>query len=215
MPRPIVCSIISVALLSGCALVEPKLTPRLRTVRVTVVADPALRKANPEWHSTAADLLEATSDYWENEFNIRLVPTAIEAWSLEESTTSSVTLMRLLKESYPRNARPAREDVVIGLTRQRVNFYNGGRARADRIGDCSDGLGNYIVSYVIEPFTYNGDNLSHDVLALVHEMGHLFGAVHTSDSESVMNVSFAFRTDFDEKNRAMVMKNRGCPFAGG
>ena len=217
MPRPIVCSIISAALLAGCTLMEPKpIPPRLRTVRVAVVTDPALRKANPEWRSTASDLLQATSDYLENEFNIRLVPTMIDSWFLEETTSSSVTLMRLLKTSYPHSsAARARVDVVIGLTRQRVNFYDGGRARADRIGDCSNGLGNYIVSYVIEPFIYDGDNLNHDVLALVHEVGHLFGAVHTSDPESVMNGSFAFRTDFDEKNRAVVMKNRLCPFASG
>jgi len=179
-----------------------------------VVADPALRAANPEWRATAADLLEAASDYWENEFNIRLVATAIEPWPLRETTSSSVTLMRFLKNYYPRSTVSSREDVVVGLTRQRVNFYDGGRARADRIGNCSDGLGNYIVSHVREPFTYNGGEINHDVLALVHEMGHLFGAVHTSDPASVMNGNFAFRSDFDEKNRAVVMKNRLCPFAG-
>jgi len=213
MLQPIVYSIISVALVASCSVMEPRPAPPLRTVRVTVVADPALRQADPGWRATASDLLRATSDYWEDEFNIRLIPTAIESWPLEETTSSSVTLMQLLKESYPRRAGHGQADVVIGLTRQRVNFYNGGRARADRIGNCSGGLGNYIVSYVIEPFTYDGDNINHDVLALVHEVGHLFGAVHTANPASVMNGSFAFRTGFDEENRAMVMKNRRCSFA--
>jgi len=215
MLRPIACSIISVALLASCALLKSQPKPPARTVRIRVVADRALRQADPQWRATASDLLQAASDYWENEFNIQLVPTSIESWPLEETTSNSVTLMRLLKKAYPRNGARPPEDVVIGLTRQQVNFYGGGRARADRIGDCSDGLGNYIVSYVIEPFTYDGHDINHDVLAVVHEVGHLFGAMHTSDPASVMNGSFAFRTDFDAKNRAIVINNRLCPFARG
>jgi hypothetical protein len=182
-------------------------------VKVRVVADPAFRQAIPQWHETASDLLDATSDYWENEFGVRLNVVAIEPWPLEETTSSAVTLMEFLKESYPRKGRSPREDIVIGLTRQRVNFYGGGRARADRLGDCSKGLGNYIVSYVVEPFVYSRDEINHDVLALVHELGHIFGATHTSDPSSVMNGNFAFRTDFDPPNRAVVMRNRLCPFA--
>ena len=51
------------------------------------------------------------------------------------------------------------------------------------------------------------------MVALVHEMGHLFGAVHTDDAESVMHRDFDLRTGFDAPNRAVVMKNRFCPFA--
>lgn len=167
----------------------------------------------PQWRDTASDLLDAVSDYWENEFSIRLKVVSIEPWPLEQTTSSSVTLMEFLRQAYPRDGGRARADIVIGLTRQRVNFYGGGRARADRLGDCKNGLGNYIVSYVMEPFVYSRDEVNHDVLALVHELGHLFGATHTSDPESVMNGNFAFRTDFDPRNRAVVMQNRLCPFA--
>ena len=185
----------------------------MRNVRVRVVADPAFREAIPQWYATASDLLDATSEYWEERFGVRLVPAAIEPWPLEQTTSSSVVLMELLQQTYPRRNGSPSADIVIGLTKQQVNFYGGGRARADRIGNCPEGLGTYIVSYVGEPFTHSGDDINHDVLALVHEMGHLFGATHTTDRDSVMNGNFAFRSDFDRENTAVVLKNRLCAFA--
>ena len=208
--------VFSALLLAGCAAGQPDRTSRpARVVRVKLVADPALRRSDPLWRDTARDLLRAASDYYEERFGIRLALQAVEAWRVEGTTSSSVTLMKRLKRSYPKAGGALPHDVVIGLTQQPLNFYRGGRARADRFGNCTEGLGNYIVSHVGESYTYTygDDDLTPDVLALVHEMGHLLGAVHTDDPESVMHVDFDFRTGFDAANRAIVMRNRLCPFA--
>lgn len=211
--RLIIWFVFSGLVLAGCAARQPDGTTRpVRVVRVKLVADPILRRNEPLWRDTARDLLRAASDYYEERFGIRLVRQATETWRVEGTTASSVTLMKRLKRSYPRAGGSQPHDVVIGLTRQPLNFYRGGRARADRLGNCTEGLGNYIVSHVGEPFTH-GDELNHDALALIHEMGHLLGAVHTDDPESVMHLDFDFRTGFDAPNRAIVMKNRLCPFA--
>ena len=203
----------SALLMAGCTAGQPDRTSRpARVVRVKLVADPALRRYQPLWRDTARDLLRTVSDYYEERFGIRLTLQAVEAWHVEGSTASSVKLMKRLKASYPRAGGALPHDVVIGLTQQPLNFYRGGRARADRFGNCTEGLGNYIVSHVGESYAY-GDELTEDVLALVHEMGHLLGAVHTDDPESVMHVDFSSRTGFDAANRAIVMRNRLCPFA--
>ena len=203
----------SALLLAGCAAGKPDRTSRpARVVRVKLVADPVLRRYEPLWRDTARDLLRTVSDYYEKRFGIRLALQALEAWHVEGSTASSVKLMKRLKASYPKAGGALPHDVVIGLTQQPLNFYRGGRARADRFGNCAEGLGNYIVSHVGESYTY-GDELTEDVLALVHEMGHLLGAVHTDDPESVMHVDFGSATGFDAANRAIVMRNRLCPFA--
>jgi len=204
----------SALLLAGCAAGKPDRSSRpARVVRVKLAADPALRRYEPLWRDTARNLLWAVSDYYEERFGIRLTLQALEAWHVEGTTASSVTLMKRLKRSYPEAGGTLPHDVVIGLTQQPLNFYRGGRARADRFGNCTEGLGNYIVSHVGESYSYRDRELTEDVLALIHEMGHLLGAVHTDDPESVMNVDFDSRTGFDAANRAIVMRNRLCPFA--
>ena len=160
-------------------------------------------------------MLRAASDYYEERFGIRLTLKAAEAWRVEGTTTSSVTLMRRLKRAYPRGGGALPYDVVIGLTQQPLDFYRGGRARADRFGNCAEGLGNYIVSHVGGDFTYENGELNHDAAAIIHEMGHLFGAVHTDDRTSIMHADFDLRSGFDAPNRAIVMRNRLCPFASG
>lgn len=212
--RLIIWFVFSSLLLAGCTVGRLDTIPRpLRVVRVKVVADTALRRADPRWADTARELLRAASAYYEERFGIRLAHQATEAWHVPGTTTSSVTLMRHLKRSYPRAGGRTPYDVVIGLTQQPLNFYRGGRARADRFGNCTEGLGNYIVSYVGESFDYADRELTHDAVAVIHEMGHLLGAVHTDDTDSVMHRDFDLRTGFDAPNRAIVMANRLCPFA--
>jgi predicted Zn-dependent protease len=48
---------------------------------------------------------------------------------------------------------------------------------------------------------------------LIHELGHIFGAEHVDDVQSIMHEDFGYRTEFDQKNRAVIQKNRLCPFA--
>jgi len=205
--------VFSALLLTGCATSQPDVTSRpVRVVQVKLVADPALRRSDPLWRDTARDLLRAVSDYYEHQFGIQIAHQATEPWAVEGTTTSSVSLMKSLKHSYPGASGQFPYDVVIGLTQQPLNFYRGGRARADRFGNCTEGLGNYIVSHVGEFFTH-GSELTHDAAALIHEMGHLFGAVHSDDPGSIMFGDFELRTGFDASNRAIVVRNRHCPFA--
>ncbi len=52
-----------------------------------------------------------------------------------------------------------------------------------------------------------------DAIALIHEIGHVFGAEHVTDTTSIMHEHFDYRTEFDVKNRAVILENRNCPFA--
>jgi hypothetical protein len=72
-----------------------------------------------------------------------------------------------------------------------------------------------MVSAVTDFFRYqaHSPDIEWDVLAVIHEMGHVFGAEHNDDSTSIMNRNFAYRTEFDQQSREVILKNRLCPFA--
>jgi hypothetical protein len=211
-PRTI-CFILSAFFLSSCSLLgsdEPH-----RIVRVKALADPALRERNPDWNAEVRGLVEASSDYFEREFGIRLVTQSAAAWPAKEKIASTAGLLARLKKDFPQNAKDHSVDLIIAFTAEPVNRYVGGRARVDRIGDCQQGLGRYIVTYVSRPFRYTGYELEPpiDVIALVHELGHIFGARHTQDTRSIMDENFDYRAEFDMKNRNVILRNRMCPFA--
>jgi hypothetical protein len=213
--RQITCSILSLLLLSSCSLLEGGATQRI--VRVKALADPRLRQENSRWEEEVRGLIEAASDYFEREFGIRLVTQRVAPWPLKEKITSMPSLMIRLKEEVSLRDADGAYDVIVAFTRESVNVYFGGRARVDRIGNCREGLGNYVVSHVSAPFRYQGPYAEPelDVAALIHELGHIFGAEHTQDTASIMHENFDYRSEFDRKNREIILKNRLCPFAKG
>jgi hypothetical protein len=189
----------------------------MRIVRIKALGDPRLRKEDPRWMQTVAGLITAASDYFESEFGIRFVVKKIAPWPLAEQTTSTLVLITRLKEKVPLKDRAGNYDLIIGFTGENVSLYTSGRARVNRIGNCTLGLGNYMVSSVTSSFQYQGldSEIEWDVLALIHEMGHIFGAEHTNDSTSIMYRDFAYKTEFDQRSRNVILQNRLCPFGKG
>jgi hypothetical protein len=178
------------------------------------MADPAMRARDSFWESEVRGLIEASSDYFENEFGVRLVTQSVIAWPPQEKLFSTAELMALVKKEFPSDAA-ADYDLIVAFTAEQVNSYRGGRGRVDRIGNCREGLSRYIVSYVSKPFRYTGATTEPtiDVVGLIHELGHVFGAEHTPDINSIMNENFDYRADFDAINREVILQNRNCPFA--
>jgi hypothetical protein len=160
--------------------------------------------------------IEAASVYFEREFEIRFVTVNAAAWPERERIASTAGLMVKLKQDFPTQKNDGAFDLTVAFTAEPIGRYlSTGRPRADRIGDCRVGLGNYVVATASEIFRGTPDNsdLDYDTVALIHELAHIFGAEHVQDSDSIMNEKFDHRLAFDMKNRSVILRNRNCPFA--
>ena len=212
--RRIICLILSAFALSACALFGPDVPQR--PVRIKVLVDVPFRARNPRWNEEARGLIEAASDFYEREFDLRLLTHTVASWPDKERIPSTVELLARMQKEFPLKSKPADYDLVVTFTAENVNRYLvAGRPRVDRIGNCAEGLGSYVVIPVSKIFNYRGMNAEPelDVIALIHELGHVFGAEHVQDVNSLMHEDFSYRSDFDRKNREVIRKNRLCPFA--
>jgi Metallo-peptidase family M12 len=212
-PR-IICSILSAFLLVSCATSGDGAYQRI--VRIKALADPAMRERNPQWEKEVRGLVEAASDYYEREFDIRLITQSASAWPVDERIPSTTELLLRVKRDFPLQRNQAEHELIVAFTGERASRYiAAGRPRVDRIGNCRDGLSNYAVVPVREIFRYRGPSadVNYDTIALIHEIGHVFGAEHVTDTLSIMNEQFDYRTEFDMKNRGVTLQNRNCPFA--
>ncbi len=200
---------------SSCAVGPTPQGKPLRVVRVEVLGDSSLQQADRNWTNTVKGLVQATSDYFEREFRISFMVAKVSPWPLVERSKSTRVLLARLKEKFPLKERKEEFDMIIGFTGESVDRIGSGRARVDRLGDCQEGLASYMVSAVTDPFRYRSQSpdIEWDVLAVIHEMGHVFGAEHNDDPTSIMNRNFAYRTEFDQRSREVILKNRLCPFA--
>ena len=211
--RRIICSILSALSFCSCSLLAPA-TPQ-RLVRVKVVADVPFRSRNPNWMEEARGLIEAASDFYEREFNIRITSQSVSAWPAASRVDSTPRLLSMLQKEFPAGAQDS-YDLIVAFTAENISRYlTAGRPRVDKIGDCARGLSNYVVVPISKVFRYQ-DNAAEpelDVIALIHELGHVFGAEHVEDPQSIMHENFGYRTEFDARNRAIIQKNRACPFA--
>jgi len=212
--RRIIYLVLSAFWLSACALLGPDVAQR--AVHVKVLVDVPFRARNAHWNDEARGLIEAASDFYEREFDLRLLTQSVHSWPEQERVTSTVELLARLQKEFPLQAKSADYDLIVAFTGENISHYlAAGRPRVDRIGNCAQGLGGYVVVPVRKVFNYRGPNLEPelDVIALIHELGHIFGAEHIEDIHSIMHVDFAYRSDFDRKNREVIRRNRLCPFA--
>lgn len=211
--RRITCLILSALLISSCAVLNSANSQRI--VQVKVLADVSFRARNPDWRDEARGLIESASDYYEREFDIRFVTQSVFAWPEKDRVRSTPELLARVKKDFGASSSDDYDLIVTFSAEGLSRVLAAGRPRVDRIGNCSQGLARYVVVPIAKIFHYQGanDEPEFDVVALIHELGHVFGAEHVQDTNSIMHEEFGYRTEFDAKNRAVIQKNRLCAFA--
>ncbi len=117
----------------------------------------AFRNRNPRWEDEARGLIEAASDYYEREFDIRLLTRSVSPWPEIERIPSTPELLTKLQKDFPVQAKTDDYDLIVAFTAESVSrYFVAGRPRVDRIGNCAQGLSSYIVVPVSTVFHYNG-----------------------------------------------------------
>ncbi len=214
MRRRTLCSILSLTVLYSCGLAMNE--PPQRVVRVKALAGPSFRARDASWAEELRARVEAASHYYEREFDIRFVTHSTAAWPESDRTPSTTGRMAKLKEDFPLTGKDRPFDLIIAFTADSPSRYLvSGRPRVDRIGNCHQGLGNYVVATATGVFRDAPEkpNPDYDTVVLIHELAHIFGAEHVNDTHSIMHEKFDHRLAFDMKNRSVILKNRNCPFA--
>ena len=178
----------------------------LRKVRVEIAVSPGFR-AQPNWRSEFEQRLTYASRIFESEFQIRLVPVKWREWPVKRENDAPRVLLEDLQSRYPLKEA----DIVIGLTSVKGNSPFAIRD-PDTIGQAK-----ILSGYLVLRYPMNRLYRIQEQTVLVHELGHLFGAVHTSDPSSMMFplIDKQIPTRFDFENHDIIMGTRHIDFRRG
>lgn len=178
----------------------------LRKVRVEIAVSPGFR-AQPNWRSEFEQRLTYASRIFESEFKISLVPVKWREWATQRENDHPRVLLEDLQSRFPLKD----VDIVIGLT-----SVKGGSPFSIRDPD-TIGQARILSGFLVLRYPMNRLYRVQEQTVLAHELGHLFGAVHTGDSSSIMFpvIDKQIPTRFDPENHDIIMGTRSIDFQRG
>jgi len=188
-------------------------TGPVREINVGVAVS-AQFKSHPEWKRIFLKRLAYASQIFDREFKIRFWPTVFWDWETDAERQDMDYLIEDLMSRYPL----VETDAVIGLTRyvHRQSLSVGGRPRSPKDRHAlarARPFSGYMVLRYPDTTLFRVQ----EETMLVHELGHLFGAVHTHRRDSIMApvVGAQIPTSFDEENRNLISLTRNIDFHKG
>ncbi|MGQ9732978.1 MAG: hypothetical protein ACUVX8_17105, partial [Candidatus Zipacnadales bacterium] len=184
-----------------------------RDIRVRAVAD-AVFRSQPEWERRLRDRFEAAAGHLARQVPIDLTLVAVEPWEPQETMGKGLEIIEKLRASVPLEGA----DVVLAFMAQRREAPSG-EARVE-IRNYTLGLAPCFTGYalVTEVIASQGERewrVPEEQLRenLLHELGHLLGAVHVS-GHSVMRATPEGPVcyDFDPLNAEVIQACRWVDF---
>ena len=178
----------------------------LRKVRVEIAVSTEFR-TQPDWKSEFQQRLAYASRIFESEFKIQLVPVRFKVWPGVQESEEPRVLLEDLRSKFP----PSDVDIVIGLTSVK------GRVRAAVRDPDTIGQARILSGYLVLRYPMDRLYRVQEQTVLTHELGHLFGAVHTKDPSSIMFpvIGNQIPSRFDEENHDIIMGTRSIDFQRG
>lgn len=170
-----------------------------RKINLGVFVDIELLNNNSKWKilNLALQTIKLASKHFENNFDVSFTALKFFIWKLpsEVSVFDSDLILNNLNALTRRNSHNF--DILLGITERRLFSLNN-RARAH--GTALQYGRTAIIR--LNEFATN---------CLLHELGHIFGADHTS-CYSIMNCNSIDAIDFDEFNKKIILANRNRRF---
>ena len=173
-----------------------------RVVTLTVIVDggDSVELAVP----FLQDAVLKANHLFKKEFNIKfeIVELSIGPWRApSDNFDGNAALARIAQI-------PRKSDIVVVFTTK--NFFGDGVVEIDgeevvtkkQCGGLAVLGGNHTIVHLEEK----------SELILVHELGHIFGADHSSFNRSVMNEEFIGFSSFDKKSKEVIRANRNRSF---
>jgi len=177
-----------------------------REIRVGVAVAPNFKTIH-NWKGEFERRLAYASKIFGTEFKLKFKPAVYWDWNPRDPEGDMDSLMEELKSRFPLEET----DIVIGLTRleeipsaeQMRDLHVLGRARP-------------FSGYLVMRYPFNRLYTIQEETVMVHELAHLFGAVHAG-KDTIMSpvVDRQIPTRFDPQNRAIIMLTREMDFKKG
>ena len=158
---------------TGVANQPLEVPERLTTLPVKILVDQAQRAARQVWEPRLRKRVEAASEVLERQCGVRIEVVAVETWESSERLRQFGAAVRQFHQSVD----PAPGRIAIGFTSQYREPDGRFHLGATR--------GAFFSHVLIREWTQHVSE-SERLEVLVHELGHVLGAAHSSDTSSVM-----------------------------
>lgn len=178
-------------------------------VSVKVLVDDEMMAAHPDWIDYVQRTVASASQVYEEQFGIGLQLTSVGRWSVATAGLDAEQLLADVR-GRPREGN----DVLLGFTNRPFDDRTAGKA--DTPAPDSAFNGAYGVIYATP-----GHHHAH-LRTLLHELGHVFGALDVTDpgdpafvAKSFMSYAFARESDapwIDAENRKRILERKDLPF---
>ncbi len=181
--------------------------PALREIKVVAAVSPSF-KQNPDWQKDIVERVGFANSIFERTFQLHFTVEKYQTWDLQDETREMHLLVEELKALSP----PQPQRIVIGFHKMTKPFEK------DRLEDIETVGTAMFFSGVIALRDPAGEfGAERGKFVLTHELAHLFGAVHISDSSAIMYFSLPEfpQEQIDPENTRIIQSTRAVDFKQG